>query len=187
GRLVFAVEALRQSGEIISERLRGIERYRQFGRLADIAEIGREFQFNTVIRITFFGEHRPPFRLEFIELGGQPFDVNGRQLVLCGAHEIVLDIRRQHAGGGKDTRQDGGNDALDAQYAGDIHGMKRTAAAKGNDGHVARVAAALHRYRTDGACHADIGDLADTLRSLLDGKAERLRDVAANGVNRPVA
>ena len=91
---------------------------------------------------------------------------------------VVLDGAGQHAHGGEDAGRRRKEHPRDAERARQVAGMHRPRAAEGEEREVARVEAALHGHRADGAHHVGVGHLAHAQRRRLDREAERAASAA---------
>ena len=91
---------------------------------------------------------------------------------------MVFRIGRQHPGRAKDARHDGRDHAPYAKNPSNFDRVQRPAAAEGDHGHVARIAATLDRHGANRTRHVDVGDSPNAVRGGDHVKPKRL----ANGL-----
>ena len=137
--------------------------------LPAVAHVGeaRQHDFQRVWRLV--GDLRPPLRLEACERRIERGEVDLVQPPEHRMHVVVADIGDQHAGCRKRRRQHRHQDGADAEFAGDVDGVDRSAATLCDHDEVARIAAALDGDAAHRAGHDEVRDAHDAF-----GDFERL-------------
>ena len=147
--------------------------------LALVPGIDLDLQLLPGIVEPFAGQQSPALAADAVQDRVGPLDVDRRQGLVEGLHEVVLDLREQQPEGAEHAgrpRDDHAGDAQARRQAGRVHGA---AAAEGDHREAPRVAPALAGDRAQGAAHLHVGQGVHAPGRLGLGEAGRLRQALA--------